>query len=160
VACSTRQRHWSRASPARRTTWNGSITATASGSSSLVAALKPVNPSIDHLDAVAPGRVSLAEPGLEHLLRSAPGHTQQPRRTGTVPDRRQVDDHGDVLIAAACVAPAVLVDADHAHAVEPVWVLDQHTPALGQHSVIRGDPRHAEALGDPSDGQVLTHDAF
>jgi hypothetical protein len=54
----------------------------------------------------------------------------------------------------------VLVDADHAHAVEPVWVLDQHTPALGQHRVVRGVPRHAEALGDPSDGQVLTHDAF
>ena len=80
--------------------------------------------------------------------------------TGTVPDRRQVDDHGDVLIAAAGVAPAALVDADHAHAVEPVWVLDQHTPALGQHRVVRGVPRHAEVLGDPSDGQVLTHDAF
>jgi hypothetical protein len=114
----------------------------------------------NHFDAVAPGRVSLAEPGLEHLLRSALDHIQQPRRTGTVPDRRQVDDHGDVRIAAAGVAPAVLVDADHAHTVEPVWVLDQHTPALGQHRVVRGVPRHAEALGDPSDGQVLTHDAF
>jgi len=87
-------------------------------------------------------------------------HIQQPRRTGAVPDRGQVDDHGDVLIAAAGVAPAVLVDADHAHAVEPVWVLDQHTPALGQHRVVRGGPRPAEALGDPSDGQVLTHDGF
>src|SRR5258708_3773645 len=110
---------------ARRTTWNGSITATASGSSSLVAGLETGEPvHRNHLDAVAPGRVSL------------------------------------VLIAAACVAPAVLVDADHAHAVEPVRVLDQHTPALGQHSVVRGVPRHAEALGDPSDGQGLTHDAF
>jgi hypothetical protein len=45
-------------------------------------------------------------------------------------------------------------------AIDPVWVLDQHTPALGQHRVVRGVPRHAEALGDPSDGQVLTHDAF
>jgi hypothetical protein len=114
----------------------------------------------NHLDAVAPGRVSFAEPGLEHLLRSAFDHIQQPRRTGAVRDWRQVDDYGDVLIAAAGVAPAVLVDADHAHAVEPVWVLDQHTPALGQHRVVRGVPRHAEALGDPSDGQVLTHDAF
>jgi hypothetical protein len=34
------------------------------------------------------------------------------------------------------------------------------TSALGQHRVVRGVPRHAEALGDPSDGQVLTHDAF
>jgi hypothetical protein len=31
---------------------------------------------------------------------------------------------------------------------------------LGQHRVVRGVPRHAEALGDPSDGQLLTHDAF
>jgi hypothetical protein len=114
----------------------------------------------NHLDAVAPGRGSLAKPGLEHLLRSALDHIQQPRWTGAVPDRREVDDHGDVRIAAAGVAPAVLVDADHAHAVEPVWVLDQHPPALGQHRVVGGGPRHAEALGDPSDGQVLTHDAF
>ena len=44
--CWTRRRHRSRASPARRTTWKGSITATASGSSSVVAVLNPVNPSI------------------------------------------------------------------------------------------------------------------
>jgi ABC-2 type transport system ATP-binding protein len=87
-------------------------------------------------------------------------------------DRVAIMDHGRVLAmgrpaelvrglqAPTRVAPAVLVDADHAHAVEPVWVLDQHTPALGQHRVVRGVPRHAEALGDPSDGQVLTHDAF
>ena len=46
MACWTRRRHRSRASPAKRTTWKGSITATASGSSSAVAVLKPVNPSI------------------------------------------------------------------------------------------------------------------
>ena len=45
-ACWTRRRQSSRASPARRTTWKGSITATASGSSSVVAVLNPVNPSI------------------------------------------------------------------------------------------------------------------
>jgi hypothetical protein len=90
----------------------------------------------------------------------SPQIPQQPRRTGAVPDRRQVDDHGDVLIAAAGVAPAVLADADHAQTVEPVRLLDQHTPALGQHRVVRGVPRHAEALGDPGDGQMLTHDAF
>jgi hypothetical protein len=37
------ERHRSKASPARRTTWNGSITTTASGSSSTVAVLNPVN---------------------------------------------------------------------------------------------------------------------
>jgi hypothetical protein len=102
----------------QRTTWNGSITATASGSSSLVAVLKSVNPvHRNHLGAVAPGRVWFAEPGLGHLLRSALDHIQQPRRTGTVPDWRQACDYGDVFIAAAGVAPAVLVDADHAHAL-------------------------------------------
>jgi len=45
----------------------------------------------NHLDAVAPGRVSLTKPGLEHLLRSALDHIQQPRWTRAVPDRRQVD---------------------------------------------------------------------
>ena len=43
---STRRRHRSSASPARRTTGKGSMTATASGSSSAVAILKQVNPSI------------------------------------------------------------------------------------------------------------------
>jgi ABC-2 type transport system ATP-binding protein len=64
-------------------------------------------------------------------------------------DRVAIMDHGRVLAmgrpaelvrglqAPTRVAPAVLVDADHAHAVEPVWVLDQHTPALDQHRVVR-----------------------
>ena len=41
-----RLRHSSRASPARCTTWKGSMTAVASGSSSAAALLNPVNPSI------------------------------------------------------------------------------------------------------------------
>src|SRR5665811_577728 len=41
-----RCRRRSRASPARRATWKGSITQVASGSSSVVAVLNPVNPSI------------------------------------------------------------------------------------------------------------------
>ena len=41
-----RLRHSSRASPARRTTWKGSMTALAPGSSSAAALLNPVNPSI------------------------------------------------------------------------------------------------------------------
>jgi hypothetical protein len=112
----------------------------------VVAVLKPVNPSIATTSTPSRQDVSsFAEPGLEHLLRSALDHIQQPRWTGAVADWRQVDDHhGDVLVAAAGVVPAVLVDTDHARALEPVWVLDQHTPALG----------------DPSDGQVLTHDPF
>lgn len=37
----------------------------------------------------------------------------------------QVDDHGDVLVAAAGVAPDVLIDTDHRDALEPVRILDQ-----------------------------------
>jgi hypothetical protein len=63
------------------------------------------------------------------------------------------------LIASAGVAPAVLVDADHAHTVEPVWSsINTRLPSASTASF--AVPRHAEALGDPSDGQVLTHDAF
>ena len=45
-SCWVRLWHSSSASPARRTTWKGSMTALAPGSSSTVALLKPVNPSI------------------------------------------------------------------------------------------------------------------
>ena len=45
-SCPVRLRHSSRASPARCTTWKGSMTALASGSSSAAALLNPVNPSI------------------------------------------------------------------------------------------------------------------
>ena len=45
-SCPVRLRHSSRASPARCTTWKGSMTAVASGSSSAAALLNPVNPSI------------------------------------------------------------------------------------------------------------------
>ena len=45
-SCPVRLRHSSRASPARRTTWKGSMTALAPGSSSAAALLNPVNPSI------------------------------------------------------------------------------------------------------------------
>ena len=114
MACWTRRRHRSSASPARRTTWKGSITATASGSSSVVAVLKPVNPSI--ATTSTPSRQdcgALGEPGLERLLGAALDHVQQPGRAGAVADRGEVDDHGDVLVAAAGVPPDVLIDADH-----------------------------------------------
>jgi hypothetical protein len=39
----------------------------------------------NHLDAIAPGRVSFAEPGLEHLLRSALDPAGQHRTTGLEP---------------------------------------------------------------------------
>ena len=58
------------------------------------------------------------------------------------------------------MAPDVLIHADHAHAVEPVRVVDQHPLALGQDRVVGGVPRDPESLGDTGDGQMLDHDGF
>src|SRR6478735_11912641 len=93
MACCTRRRHSSIASPASRTAWNGSMTATASGTSSVVAVLKPVKPSIatsctlsrpptmlvhaDDPHAVEPGRVvdqHPAPPRPERRVRPLAGH--------------------------------------------------------------------------------------
>jgi hypothetical protein len=71
--------------------------------------------------------------------------SKQPCRAGAVADRGEVDDHGDVLVAAAGVAPHVLIDADHRDAVEPCRVLDQHPAALGEDRVVGGVPRHPKA---------------
>jgi len=54
----------------------------------------------------------------------------------------------------------MLIDPDHAHAVEAARVVDQDTLALGQDRVVGGVPRHLETFGDASDSQVLTHDPF
>src|SRR5699024_6472731 len=90
VFCWTRRRHSSRASPARRITWKGSMTATASGTSSAAAVLKPVKGvHRDHLQALAPGGVSFGEPLLEGLLGAAFDHVQQPGRTGALADGGQ-----------------------------------------------------------------------
>jgi len=87
-------------------------------------------------------------------------HVEEAGRAGVVPDRSEVDDHGDVLVASPGVPPDVLVDADHLDAVEPLGVIDQGALALGEDGVVGGVPRHREGLGDPGDGQVGDHQAF
>ena len=87
-------------------------------------------------------------------------HVEQPGGAGLGPDSGQVDDHGDVLVAAPGVAPDVLVDPDGSDPVEAVWIVDQDALALSQDRVVRGVPRHGEAFGDPGHGQVLDHDRF
>lgn len=64
------------------------------------------------------------------------------------------------LIAAASVAPHVLIDAEHTDAVEAVIVIDQDPLSLGQDCVVHSVPGDPEPFGDPSDGEVLDHDAF
>ena len=72
----------------------------------------------------------------------------------------EVDDHGDVPVAATGVPPHVLIDPDDLHPLEAVLLVDQHPLALGQNGVVGGVPGHPEPLGDPSHGQVLDHDPF
>ena len=124
------------------------MTATASGSSSAAAVLKPVNPSIATTSTcVAPGLRALGEPGLERLLGAALDHVQQPGRAGAVADRGEVDDHGDVLVAAAGVAPHVLVHADRPRRRRTgARIVDQHPLALGQDRVVGGVPRDRRGL--------------
>ncbi len=47
-------------------------------------------------------------------------HVEQPDRAGLVAHWGQVDDDGDVLVAAADVTPDMFVDSDHRHIVETV----------------------------------------
>ena len=110
----------------------------------------------DHLDPFTPGLIAIAQPGRERLGGAALDHVQQPSRATLVPDGGQVDDHGDELVAAAGVAPAVFVNPDHGDAVEPVRVLDQHPAALGQDGVVGGVPGHVQGLGDPCHSQMLS----
>jgi hypothetical protein len=82
-------------------------------------------------------------------------HVQQPGRARAVTDRCQIDDDGDVLVPAAGVAPNMLINTNDLHPIEAVRVIDQHTPTLGQNGVVRGIPRHAQALGNPGHRQML-----
>ena len=114
----------------------------------------------DDLDLVTPRLRLGGEPGLERLFEAAFDHVQQPGRAGAVADRGEVDDHGDVLVAAAGVPPGVFIDAYDVYPVEPAGIVDQDPVTFGQHRVVGGVPRHPETLGDPSHGQVLDHDSL
>lgn len=114
----------------------------------------------DHLDLLTPGLRTCSEPGLERLLGAALDHVEQPGWAGAITDRGQVNDHGDVFVAVAGVAPHVLIDTDHANTIEPGWVINQHTSALSQNCVVSGVSGHPEAFGDPGHRQVLHDDGF
>ena len=100
----------------------------------------------DHPDAVAERGCLGVEPGLEHLLRTALDHVQQPGWAGAGADRGEVDDHGDERVPVTGVPPAMLVDPDHRDAVEPVRVVDQRAAAFGQDGVVGGVPADGELL--------------
>ena len=102
----------------------------------------------------------VGQPLLERLFRAARNHVEQPSRAGTVTDRGEVDDHGDVLVAAPGVPPHVLIHPDGGDTVETLRVSDRDPPAVGQDRVIGGVPRHGQRLGDPGDAQVLAHEGL
>ena len=113
-----------------------------------------------HFDPVPPRLGPRRQPGLEGARGAALDHVEEPCWADPVPHGGEVDDDRHVLVAGAGVAPDVLVDADHPHPVEAGRVRDQQSLALGQHSVVRGVPRHAERPGDPSDTQMADDERF
>ena len=73
---------------------------------------EPVHRHHLHPDRVTPSLRSFAQPGLERLLGAALNHVEQPGWAGAVTDGCEVDDHGDVLVAASSVAPHMLIDGE------------------------------------------------
>jgi hypothetical protein len=121
---------WSSASPANRTTWEGSITATAFGSSSVAAVLNPVKP-VHHDDLRAPAR-HIASCSASQVLHACleRSSTMSSSRAGALADTGQVDDHGDVVVAAAGVPPHVLADPmTSTPSNRPGWLIKTRLPS-------------------------------
>jgi hypothetical protein len=71
-----------------------------------------------------------------------------------VADPSEVNDDGDVLVAAAGVTPHVRVDADYLHAVEPGGIIDEDSLAFGQNTVVGGVLRDPESLQQRGPGSA------
>ena len=151
-----RLRHSSKALPARCTTWKGSMTALAPGSSSAAALLNPVNPSIATISMRSRHVSGLGgQPGFENLLGAARDHVQEPGGTATVSYGSDVQDDGDVFVAVGGVAPHVFIHANDTHAFTPCWIIDQQARPFSQDSSIGGSSRTHRGPGrraPPSDG--------
>lgn len=122
------------------------MTATASGSSSAVAVLEPVTPSMATTSAASPRAQAVGEPDLERLFGASVDHVEQPGGAWSVGDPGQVDDHGNVRVATAPVASHVLIDADRVDAVEPMGVVDQGPLAFRKDGVVGSALRQPESL--------------
>ena len=161
VLCWIRRRHSSRASPASRTTWKGSMTATASGNSSVVAVLNPVNPSIATMSI--PWRQVWSR-SASHCLNTCLDRpsTMSSSRAGPVPARTGVRS----MITVTYLSPRRVCRHTCSSTpitftpVEPAGIGDQHAAALGQHRAVRRVPRDTKSLCDSGDREVLTHDAL
>ena len=121
-----RLRHSSKALPAKCTTWKGSMTALAPGSSSVAALLNPVNPSIATI-SMRLRHVSGREASqvLKTPCGAAWDHVQESGGATAISDGRQIQDDGDVPVPIRGVAPHVFIHANDAHAFKPGRVVDQ-----------------------------------
>ena len=105
-------------------------------------------------DQMSPNPASV--PGFRPSL----DHVQQYRRARLVADRGEVDDHGNILVAASGVPPYVLVDADDGDVVEPGRIVDKDPLSLGKDRVIGGVPGYGELGRDNGDGGVIDNECF
>ena len=137
-----RLRHSSKALPAKCTTWKGSMTALASGSSSVAALLNPVNPSIATI-SMRLRHVSGREASqvLKTPCGAAWDHVQEPGGATVIADGRQIQDDGDVPVPIRGVAPHVFIHTDDMHAIEPGWIIDQQTRPFTQDSGVGDSSR-------------------
>ena len=137
-----RLRHSSKALPARCTTWKGSMTAFAPGSSSVAALLNPVNPSIATI-SMRSRHVSGREASqvLKTPCGAARDHVQEPGGATAISDGRQIQDDGDVPVPIRGVAPHVFIHPNDTHAFTPGWIIDQQTRPFTQDSGVGGSSR-------------------
>ena len=118
------------------------MTALASGSSSVVAFLNPVNPSIATI-SMRSRHVSGRE--VSQVLKTPCGaardHVQEPGGATAIVDGSYVQDDGDVPVPIRGVAPHVFIHPNDTHAFTPGWIIDQQTLAFSQDSGVGGSSR-------------------
>src|ERR1022692_888159 len=158
MICWIRRRHRSRASPARRTTRNGSITVTAPGSSSVVAVLKPVSPSI--ATTSIPSRQSFGR-WLSQVLNACLERpwTMPGSRAGPVPSRIPVRS----MITVTYLSPRLVwrrTCSPAPIAVTPSNLVVSSIRARlpSARDGVAGGVPGAATLSDPGHGEVLDHD--
>ena len=95
------------------------------------------------------------QPGGEHRLRPPRDHVQQTGWARAVTHGGEVDDHGDEPCAVAGVTPAMLIDPQDPHPLQPPWVLDQQRPTGCEDGVVGGVPRRPQPVGDPGDRHAV-----
>ena len=155
-----RLRHSSRASPARRTTWKGSMTALASGSSSAAALLNPVNPSIATISIFSRQVLGWAASQVLKICLDRPGIISRSRE-GPLRSRMGVRSKMTVTYLSPWggVAPHVFIHANDTHPLETIRIIDEHALAFTQDSGVGGIPGHTEGLSDARHRQMVDHQA-